>query len=99
MSKIVNFDLYINIEGEVEVDEYNGDPNELLDAIFPKGWNGIIMDAFTNPQFMPNGHVEVTEVDDEEDEEDVDCEENNCEACTYDCDTCPNNGDCIRQNE
>ena len=33
----------------------------------------------------------------EEDEEDV--EENNCEAGIYDCDTCPNNGDCIRQNE
>ena len=34
----------------------------------------------------------------EEDEEEEDSEENNCEAGTYDCDTCPNNGDCIRQN-
>lgn len=37
------------------------------------------------------------ECEDEDDEED--CEENNCEAGTYDCDTCSNNGDCIRQIE
>lgn len=40
--------------------------------------------------------VEAAEVDDDEDE---DYEENNCEAGIYDCDTCPNNGDCIRQND
>lgn len=34
------------------------------------------------------------EVDDDED-----CEEDNCAAGIYDCETCPNNGDCIRQNE
>ena len=59
----VDFSLYVNISGVVEVDEYNGDPNELLDAIFPDGWEGEIMDTFIDPQFMPKGYIEVTEID------------------------------------
>lgn len=66
--KEVSFDLYINISGSVEVNEYNDDPNELLDAIFPNGWEGEIMDTFIDPQFMPKGYIEVTEDEDEEDE-------------------------------
>lgn len=66
--KEVDFNLYVNISGVVEVDEYDGDPNELLDAIFPDGWEGEIMDTFIDPQFMPKGYIEVTEGEDEEDE-------------------------------
>lgn len=65
MSKIVEFDLYVNIHGEVEVDDYSGDPNELLDAIFPNGWEGEVWDVFTDPSFMPKGYIEVTDEDDE----------------------------------
>lgn len=65
MSKLVNFDLYVNISGEVEVDEYNGDPNELLDAIFPDGWEGEVWDTFIDPQFMPKGYIEVEECEEE----------------------------------
>lgn len=64
--KEVDFNIYVNISGVVEVDEYDGDPNELLDAIFPDGWEGEIMDTFIDPQFMPNGYIEVTEIDDED---------------------------------
>ena len=67
MSKIVEFDLYVNIHGQVEVDDYGGDPNELLDAIFPDGWEGEVWDVFTDPSFMPKGYVEVTDEDDEDD--------------------------------
>jgi hypothetical protein len=66
MSKIVTFNLYVKIHGQVEVDEYDGDPNELLDAIFPDGWEGEISDAFINPQFMPRGYIKVEEVEEEE---------------------------------
>ncbi len=69
MSKEVRFKLYVSIRGAVEVDEYDGDPNELLDAIFPGGWEGEIEDAFINPQFMPEGYIEVTETDEEGEKE------------------------------
>jgi len=67
MAKNVAFDLYVHICGEVEVEDYGGDPNELLDAIFPNGWEGEVWDAFTDPSFMPKGYVEVTDIDEEED--------------------------------
>jgi len=54
-------------------------------------------DPYDREYKVTEGGIE--ETDSDEDEEDEDCEENNCEAGTYDCDTCPNNGDCIRQNE
>lgn len=66
MSKIVNYHLYVDINGEVEVEDYGGDPNELLDAIFPDGWDGEVMDVFTDPSFMSKGYIEVTEAEDDE---------------------------------
>ncbi len=69
MAKNVSFNLYVHINGEVEVEDYGGDPNELLDAIFPDGWVGEVWDVFTNPSFMQNGYVEVTNVDIEEEGE------------------------------
>ena len=69
MSKLIDFDLYVNISGEVEVEDYHGDPNELLDAIFPDGWEGEVMDTFTDPQFMPKGYVEVSELEDDEEDD------------------------------
>lgn len=66
MLKNVAFDLYVHIKGEVEVEDYGGDPNELLDAIFPDGWEGEIWDVFTDPAFMPKGYVEVTDEDEDE---------------------------------
>ena len=69
MSKIVEFNLYVNIHGEVEVEDYEGDPNELLDAIFPDGWEGEVLDTFTDPQFMSKGYIEVTDLEEEEEED------------------------------
>ena len=65
MSKLVTFNLYVNIRGQVEVDEYDDYPMELLDAIFPDGWEGEIEDVFIDPHFMPRGYLEVEEVEEE----------------------------------
>ncbi len=68
MAKNVSFDLYVHISGGVEVEDYGGDPNELLDAIFPDGWEGEVGGVFTDPSFMPKGYVKVTDEDDDEDD-------------------------------
>lgn len=70
MAKNVSFSLYIHIDGEVEVEDYKGDPNELLNAILPDGWVGEVRDVFIDPSFMPNGYVEVTDCDENNDEDD-----------------------------
>lgn len=72
MSKTVEFSVYVSISGEVEVDEFTGNPMELMDAIFPRGWEGTIMDIDTNPQFLTRGYANVIDEDDEDDEEEED---------------------------
>ncbi len=65
MAKTIEFNLYIHICGEVETEEYNGDPNELLDTILPNGWEGEIWDVTTDPSFMSKGYVKVTDIEKE----------------------------------
>lgn len=70
MSKEIDFSLYVHISGCVEVDSYDGDPNELLDAIFPDGWVGEVGDVFVDTMFMPKGYIDVIDLEDEDEDED-----------------------------
>ena len=65
----VRFDLYVHIGGEVDVDDKPDTPNDLLDAIFPDGWEGEVYDVTTCPRFCSEGYMEVSDDGEEEDEE------------------------------
>lgn len=56
MSKEIYYDLYVHITGTVEVDEYNGNPDELIEEIFPDGWEGEIHGV--------EGDIDMTDLDD-----------------------------------
>ena len=69
MSKLVDFSVYVNVTGQVELDDFGGDPNELTDAIFSNEFGCEISDVVTDPNFMPKGYIEVTELDDDEEDD------------------------------
>lgn len=66
--KTVDFDVYVHIAGSVEVEETPDTPDDLLDAIFPDGWEGEVMDVTTKPHFYPDGYMEVQGEDEDEEE-------------------------------
>lgn len=57
--KTVDFDLYVHITGTVEVEKVLRSPDDLLDAIFPDGWEGEVMGVSTSPQFLPERHMAI----------------------------------------
>lgn len=63
--KSVEFSLYVHIIGTVDVDEAPNDPNDLLDSIFPDGWEGEVADVFTDQRFTSNGYMEIHDLDDD----------------------------------
>lgn len=65
MSKTIEFDVYVHIRGIVEAE--SDDEADLLDAIFPDGWEGEVDSVFTDPSFMPQGYIKCTDEEDEDD--------------------------------
>jgi hypothetical protein len=65
----VRYDVYVHIRGAVEMEEelqYDGD---LLDYIFPDGWEGEIDDITTCPHYPTEGYIEITNLDEDNSEE------------------------------
>lgn len=60
----VRYNLYIHIGGVVDVDDFPQSPEDLLDAIFPDGWDGEIYDVTTSaPHYGTDGYMEVIEAE------------------------------------
>ena len=59
MSKTIEFDAYVHIRGIVEAD--SDSEADLLEAIFPDGWEGEVYSLFTDPSFMPEGYIKCTD--------------------------------------
>ena len=45
----VEFDMFVHIVGEVEVDEAPNVPGDLLGAVFPDGFQGELLGVTTQP--------------------------------------------------
>lgn len=55
--KEIEYDIYIHMVGTVEAEsESHGD---LIDAIFPDGYEGVIDGISTSPHFLPEGYIHV----------------------------------------
>lgn len=77
MSKQIDFNVYVHIRGSVEAE--SDSEADLLDAIFPDGWEGEVLGVSTDAQFLPSGYIRVTEIqedDDSDSEEDDEREDN-----------------------
>lgn len=61
--KTVDFDLYVHITGTAEVEETPESPDDLLNAIFPDGWEGEVMGVSTSPQSLLKGYMKVHDDD------------------------------------
>lgn len=78
MSKKIDFDVYVHIIGSVEAESES--EADLLDAIFPGGWEGEVWGVSTDAHLLPTGYINASEVreddceDDEEDDEEDDDE-------------------------
>lgn len=79
MSKKIDFDVYVHIIGSVEAESES--EADLLDAIFPGGWEGEVWGVSTDANLLPTGYINASEVredddceDDEEDDEEDDDE-------------------------
>lgn len=62
------------------------------------GWHGLqLLDDGFYEYLVDEGYIEEPEEPEEPDEPEEPEEETNCEAGTYDCDSCPMDGRCDRQ--
>ncbi|MCI8837519.1 MAG: hypothetical protein HFG74_05585 [Hungatella sp.] len=59
--KEIEFDIYIHMTGTVEAESDSAD--NLLDAIFPDGYEGVADGISTNPRFLPEGYIHVFDMD------------------------------------
>ena len=73
MSKKIDFDVYVHIKGSVEAESARED--DLLDAIFPGGWEGEVWGVSTDASFLPSGYIDVIDIAEEDCEEDEEDEE------------------------
>lgn len=60
MKEIV-YDLYIHMTGQVTAE--SEEMADLIDAIFPDGYEGVIEDISTSIHFPVNGYVDIIEED------------------------------------
>ena len=64
--KHIEFNVYINVVGELYTEEDITSPDDLTDAIFDDEANCEIFGIVTDPNHMPLGYMNIEEVDDED---------------------------------
>lgn len=64
--KHIEFNVYINIVGELYTEEDITTPDDLTDAIFDDDADYEIFGIVTDPNHMPLGYMNIEEVDEED---------------------------------
>lgn len=65
--KTFDVSVYVHISAIIEAE--SDSESDILDGLFPDGWEGEVDSVSTDTQFLPKGYIECIG-DDEEDEED-----------------------------
>ena len=66
----VDYSLWIHVRGTAELDFEPKTPDDMTDYIFSDECNCEILGIVKDPSFCGRGYMDVTNLDDEEDEED-----------------------------
>lgn len=64
--KHIEFNVYINVVGELYTEEDITTPDDLTDAIFDDDADYEIFGIVTDPNHMPLGYMDIEEVDEED---------------------------------
>ena len=64
----VDFDLYVHVRGTAELDFKPDSPNDLADFIFSDEGYIEIMDVMKDPNYCERGYMDITTLDDEDEE-------------------------------
>ena len=64
--KHIEFNVYINVVGELYTEEDITTPDDLTDAIFDDDADCEIFGIVTDPNHMPLGYMDIEEVDEED---------------------------------
>lgn len=64
--KHIEFNVYINVVGELYTEEDITTPDDLTDAIFDDDADYEIFGIVTDPNHMPLGYMNIEEVDEED---------------------------------
>ena len=66
--KEYDVNVYVHIRGVVMAE--SDDESDILEALFPDGWEGEVEGVSTDPNYLPRGHITPTGVSDDDDDED-----------------------------
>lgn len=64
--KHIEFNVYINVVGELYTEEDITTPDDLTDAIFNDDADCEVFGIVTDPNHMPLGYMDIEEVDEED---------------------------------